>query len=60
MRLDIVPGKRVLSQLVARVQNDYKVILTPARIIEALRESDMPSDLRQTLRTIDSFRRRAP
>ncbi len=60
LRLDIVPGKRVLSQLVARVQNDYKVILTPARIIEALRESDMPSDLRQTLRTIDSFRRRAP
>ena len=60
LRLDIVPGKRVLSQLVARVQNDYKVILTPARIIEALRESDMPWDLRQTLRKVDSFRCRAP
>ena len=60
LRLDIVPGKRVLSQLVARVQNDYKVILTPAKIIEAINARDMPWDLRQTLREVDSFRRRAP
>ena len=60
LRLHIVPGKRVLSELFSRVQSEYKVTLTPSRIIEQLRESDMPLDLRQTLRAIDSFRCRAP
>ena len=60
LRLHIVPGKRVLRELFSRIQNEYKVTLTPARIIEQLRESDVPLDLRQTLRRLDSFSRQAP
>ena len=60
LRLHIVPGKRVLSDLFSRVQSEYKVNLTTARIIEQFRESDIPWDLRQTLRAVDSFRRQTP
>ena len=60
LRLHIVPGKRVLSELFSRVQTEYKVNLTTARIIEQLHQNEIPSDLRQTLRDVDSFRLRAP
>ena len=57
-RLHIVPGKRVLSELFSRVQKEYKVTLTPTKIIESLNESDIPLDLRNNLRELDNFRRR--
>ena len=60
LRLHIVPGKRILSELFSQIQREYKVSLTAARIIEQMRESDLPWDLRQTLRDLDSFRCRAP
>ena len=59
LQFHIVPGKRVLSELVSRVQSEYKVNLTTARIIEQFRGSDIPTDLRETLRSVDSFRRHA-
>lgn len=59
-RLHIVPGKRVLSELFARVQREYKVSLTTARIIDQLKEGDIPLDLRQTLRALDAFRYQSP
>ncbi len=60
LRLHIVPGKSVLSELFSRVQSEYKVNLTPAKIIEQFRASDIPWDLSQTLRSVDSFRRQTP
>ena len=60
LRLHIVPGKRVLSELFSQIQREYKVNLTPAKIIEQMRESDLPWNLRQTLKDLDSFRCRAP
>ena len=60
LRLHIVPGKRVLSELFSQIQREYKVNLTAARIIEQMRESDLPWNLRQTLRDLDLFRCRAP
>ena len=59
-RLHIVPGKRVLRELVSRVQDEYKVTLTAAKIIGQIRERDIPGDLSQTLKSVDSFRRRTP
>ena len=56
LRLHIVPGKRVLSELTSRVQGEFKVNLTKARVIEQLHENEIPRDLRQTLRKIESFR----
>lgn len=60
LRLHIVQGKRVLSELSSRVQVEYKVTLTTARIIEQLHQSEIPWDLRQALRKIESFRCSAP
>ena len=60
LRLHIVPGKKVLRDLISQVQCEYKVTLTPARIIEQFREIDMPLDLRQTLRSLESFRCQIP
>ena len=37
LRLHIVPGKRVLSELFSQIQREYKVNLTPAKIIEQMR-----------------------
>ena len=56
LRLHIVPGKRVLSELFCRVQREYKVSLTTARIIDQLHENEIPTDLRQTLKAVESFR----
>lgn len=60
LRLHIAPGKRVLRELVSRVQDEFKVTLTAARIIDQLRESDMPRDLLQTLKAVESFRSQSP
>ena len=60
LRLHIVPGKRVLSELFSRVQGEYKINLTAAKIMDQLHESDIAGDLRQTLRAVDSFRCRTP
>ena len=55
-RLQIAPGKKVLRELVSRLQEEYKVTLTSAKIIEQMQEADIPRDLRQTIREIESFR----
>ena len=60
LRLHIVPGKRVLRELFSRVQEQYKVNLSTAKIIDQLRDSDIPWNLRQTLRSIDAFRCKDP
>lgn len=59
-RLHIVPGKRTLSELVSRVQDEYNVSLTPAKIIDACRVTEIPSDFRQILQSLDDFRRLNP
>lgn len=58
-RLQIVPGKKVLSKLYSIIQREFQVNLTPARIFAQLRQSDIPWDLGQTLSAIESFRNRA-
>ena len=59
-RLHIVPGKKVLSELFSIVQTNYKVNLTTAKIMEQLRGNEIPWDLRQTLKDLESFRCRVP
>ena len=58
LRLHIVPGKKVLGMLISRLQREYRVNLTKARIIEQFRQSDIPRDLRATLMSVDSLRDR--
>jgi hypothetical protein len=54
-RMEVVPGKRVLSQLREFVQKEYKVNLTDSRIINAFAPSDVPSDLFYMLRDLERF-----
>lgn len=60
LRLHIVPGKRVLRELFSKIQSEYKVNLTPTKIIERMHENEIPWDLRQTLRAVDSLRQQTP
>lgn len=55
-RLALVPGKEVLRQLRQRVQDDFSVTLTDARIAEAMTRTDLPEDMRAMLEALDSFR----
>jgi len=59
-RMEIVPGKRVLGTLRERIQGQYGVNLTDQRIVGAFRASDIPSDLRDLLEGLESFRRATP
>lgn len=55
-RLAIVPGKEVLRQLRQRVQDDFGVTLTDARIAEAMTRTDVPEDMRRMLNALNDFR----
>ena len=56
-RLTIVPGKDVLRELRAEVQEAYGVSLTDARIVESMHRDEIPGDLQELLNKIDNFRR---
>jgi AAA domain, putative AbiEii toxin, Type IV TA system len=55
-RFDLVSGKEALRRLRERISKDYSVSLTDARIIDAMRAEEMPSDLVQLLRDLEDFR----
>jgi energy-coupling factor transporter ATP-binding protein EcfA2 len=59
-RLSIVPGKEVLRALRSDLQENFGVSLTDSRVVESMRRDDIPDDLRELLRTLDSFRQSAP
>ena len=60
LRLQIVPGKKVFRKLCSLIQSEFKVNLTAARVIGQLRQGEIPWELDQTLRAIESFRNRTP
>jgi energy-coupling factor transporter ATP-binding protein EcfA2 len=55
-RLEIVPGKTTLSTLRKYVNDNWSVSLTDVRIIDEFRAAEIPSDLFQLLRELDSYR----
>jgi hypothetical protein len=56
-RLEIVPGKEVLSILRDEIQNKYGATLTDYRVVENFRRADVPPDLVDLLTHLDQFRR---
>ena len=56
-RLAIVPGKRVMSRLNSRLQQDYGLSLTPRKIIASMRPEELDDDLMDLLRALDHMAR---
>ena len=54
-RLDIVPGKEVVSRLNAHLQNTYGVTITPNLIIGAMTETDVASEIKAIISSLDTF-----
>jgi hypothetical protein len=55
-RLELVRGKRMLRRLRGEIQQQFSVNLTDARIIEATRPGEIPSDLIELLQELEAFR----
>ena len=59
-RLLLVPGKDVLSELNAQLQERYRISLTNARIVESFHKAEIPPALVTLLEAIDGFGRKSP
>jgi hypothetical protein len=55
-RLDLVPGKRVMSQLNALTQSRFGVTATPSRLVSDFTREEIPDDMKRLLRALDRFR----
>jgi AAA15 family ATPase/GTPase len=56
-RLKIVPGKDLLSRLNTYLQENYKITITQANIINSLKISTIPDELKKLVDEIDVFRK---
>ena len=56
-RLEIIPGKDFLSAINRKLQQDYKISLSQANIINALDKNLVPDELKELIDRIDRFRK---
>jgi hypothetical protein len=56
-KLQVIPGKEALSAFNQYLQREYGVSVTPASIIEAMRNDEVPHEMRQLLQDIAAFAR---
>ena len=56
-RLEIIPGKDFLSAINRKLQQDYKISLSQANIINALDKTLVPVELKKLIERIDKFRK---
>jgi len=59
-RLDLVPGKEVLSRLNAHLQKVCGAALTPTLIIDAMKQSEVPTEMKSIVVSLNSFRKATP
>jgi hypothetical protein len=55
-RLEIVPGKEILSQLNKHLQGRYKVTLSATAIIGAMPQEEVPEEIKNIIVELDYFR----
>ena len=55
-RLNMVPGKLVLSLLNKHLQENYQITITISKIIDGFNLKEMPREIRELIDSIDSFR----
>jgi len=58
-RLKIAPGKDFLASLNRKLQEEYKVTITAANIINSLQKSNVPEELQVLIEEIDNFKKLA-
>ena len=56
-RMGMVPGKLVLSNLRDELASEHGITITDARIVSEFRPADIPPDLAELLRSLETFRR---
>jgi energy-coupling factor transporter ATP-binding protein EcfA2 len=56
-RLELVPGKELLSKLNGHLQDSLGVAVTPHLIIEAMQQSEVPQEIKVIVASLDSFTR---
>ena len=54
-RLDIVPGRDILSRLNAHLQKTCGVTITPNLIIECMSEAEIPDEMRMVVTELNNF-----
>jgi len=54
-RINLIPGKSVLSAINRHLQEESGINLTHATIVTAMRAGDIPEDLRETLEAFNRF-----
>jgi hypothetical protein len=59
-RLALVPGKRVLSLLNARLQEMYGISLSAIFIVGRFKGEEVPEAIRSLVNKLDDFRRKIP
>lgn len=56
MRMDIVCGKIILSELREYLSMNYKISLTDAKIIEEFKKREIPTDMMELINKLEVFR----
>ena len=56
-KLQVIPGKEALSAFNQYLEQEYGVSVIPASIIEAMRNDEVPDEMRQLLQDIAAFAR---
>jgi hypothetical protein len=51
-RLEIVPGKDVLAAVNSKLQEEYRVSITPTGIIDAMTDDEIPGEMRDLVQYI--------
>jgi energy-coupling factor transporter ATP-binding protein EcfA2 len=54
-RINISPGKQVLSEFNSILQNEFSVSLTPLGVVTSFAKENVPSDLHELLETLNTF-----
>ncbi len=57
-RLNLVPGKEVLSRLNIYLQAKWSVTVTPNAIIDAMTEQEVPHEMREIVSSLEQFAKR--
>ncbi len=55
-QLKIIPGKDFLAAVNTKLQEEYKITITIANIINSLQKSTVPKEIKSLIEEIDSFR----
>lgn len=59
-KLAIVPGKGAMSRLNEHLQHGYGITVTPTGIINAMTTEEVPSEIKDLIRSLESFAQRRP